>query len=474
MFVMKQHFSLYTERLDNCFCSTGVRSGNGPLRFRTLIKTGIALLLAGQVPLAVAEDISLPRLIDLAIEQDAWLQGSHYQEQAQFARGNSAYQLPDPTISLKFANLPVDTFNLDQEAMTQVVAGISQMFPPGDSRALKQQQLHQQGARQPSLRDDRKAFIRLQLSTIWLGYQQAQRSIKLLQSNLSLYDQLTDITEAGYASALVRVGQDDLIKAQLDRVQVDDRLTRLQQQADVSRAQLLLWVYNPDGDYSFAVSDAIPEIKSRYDQLLSDRVEMQRVIGATAHHPKVKAIESQIQAAETGVQIQHQQYKPQWGINASYGYRADDLNGRDRADLFSVGVTLQMPLFGSARQDSQVQAAVADVEKLRTQRQLLIRQLRSELLTAQSRKERLSQRQSLYQQQLLPKARQQVRATLSAYEVDNGSYSDVIRARIAELNIRLALIEIETEHQLQTIQMNYLLAGSWNTPVQPESTGVKQ
>ena len=40
--------------------------------------------------------------------------------------------LPDPVISLNAMNLPTDTFNLGQEAMTQMQAGISQAIPfPG-------------------------------------------------------------------------------------------------------------------------------------------------------------------------------------------------------------------------------------------------------------------------------------------------------------------------------------------------------
>ena len=46
--------------------------------------------------------------------------------------------LPDPVISLNAMNLPTDTFNLGQEAMTQMQVGISQAIPfPGKLALLE-------------------------------------------------------------------------------------------------------------------------------------------------------------------------------------------------------------------------------------------------------------------------------------------------------------------------------------------------
>ena len=53
----------------------------------------------------------------------------------------AAGQLPDPQLTIGIANLATDTFAFNQEPMTQLKVGVSQMFPRGESRALKQQQL---------------------------------------------------------------------------------------------------------------------------------------------------------------------------------------------------------------------------------------------------------------------------------------------------------------------------------------------
>ena len=63
-----------------------------------------------------------------------------------------------------------------------------------------------------------------------------------------------------------------------------------------------------------------------------------------------------------------QKYKPEWGVNASYGYRDDDPMGNSRADLFSVGVTFDLPLFTDNRQDKEVKSAISKTEAIKTEK----------------------------------------------------------------------------------------------------------
>jgi hypothetical protein len=86
-----------------------------------------ALLLTGvlgvawmpAVAVAGSEADSLQRAIQIAIDQDPWLTGSMSTEAALENEAIASAQLPDPQVSLKAGNLPVDTFDLNQEGMTQ-------------------------------------------------------------------------------------------------------------------------------------------------------------------------------------------------------------------------------------------------------------------------------------------------------------------------------------------------------------------
>ena len=76
---------------------------------------------------------------------------------------------------------------------------------------------------------------------------------------------------------------------------------------------------------------------------------------------------------------------------------------------------------------------------------------------------RLTDRSALYRDRLLEEMHEQAEASLSAYTSDDGDFSEVVRARIAELNARVEALDIEI-NRLQTIsQLNYFFAGSEDT-----------
>ena len=58
---------------------------------------------------------------------------------------------------------------------------------------------------------------------------------------------------------------------------------------------------------------------------------------------------------------------------------------------------------------------------------------------------RLSDRQSIYQEQLLKQTHDQAEASLTAYTNDDGDFAEVVRARIAELNARISALRIDVD-----------------------------
>jgi outer membrane protein TolC len=350
--------------------------------------------------------------------------------------------------------------------MTQLVAGVSQMYPRGDSRRLKRQQLQQQSAQQPLLRSERQAQLTLTITQLWLDAYQARQSIKLIERDRALFDQLVDISLAGYSSALGLTRQQDLIKAQLEQTRIEDRLVRLLQKQEVAEQRLLEWLLpsgngssTPEVNFLSVYSTEQPIIASLYAERWKDKPPSNSELASIfIRHPSVQKIDQSIAVAVTAVRLAKQKYKPQWGMNASYGFRGEDASGRDRADLFSVGVTVSMPLFSTVKQDREVDAATASQEKVRTDRSLMIRQMIASFHSARTQLERLEQRRTLYDRKLIPQIKQQIQASLHAYESDNGSFIEVLRPRIDELNAQIEYLQIKVAKQKQIAQLNYFLS----------------
>ena len=403
------------------------------------------------------EPLKLEQAVALAVDADPWLTGSQFTQEALNDEAIAAATLPDPRMSLMAGNFPVDSFDINQEAMTQLSVGVSQMFPRGDSLALAQHQKQQLAEQHPLLRLDRKAKVSAMVSQLWLEAFKAQESIRLIEQDRALFEQLVDAAKAGYSSALGRARQQDVIRAQLELTRLEDRLTMLRQQQQAAQKRLTEWIGAPATvplapvlpTQSLSRPLSVPTIKQSSEHT---RYEWIR------HHPALRALDQRIDATQTGVDLAKQKYKPEWGLTAQYGYRDSDPMGRDRADLFSVGVTFDLPIFTGNRQDKEVSAAVNRTEAIKTEKHLLGRRLMAELETASVQLARLDERQALYADQLLPQMAEQAEASLTAYNNDDGDFAEAVRARIAELNAKVDALAIAVDRQKTIAQINYLLA----------------
>jgi hypothetical protein len=66
--------------------------------------------------------LSLKDAVERAQQQDPWIQGSLYRQQALEAQSTLASALPDPMVTAGFANLPTNTFNFHRGAKGPVLS----------------------------------------------------------------------------------------------------------------------------------------------------------------------------------------------------------------------------------------------------------------------------------------------------------------------------------------------------------------
>ncbi|WP_281561033.1 TolC family protein [Thalassomonas sp. RHCl1] len=428
---------------------------------------------AGQ---AATQPLSFEQTIKRALANDPWLNASRYQQSALESMSRFSATLPDPKVSVALANLGTDKFDFEQEAMTQLKVGVSQMFPRGDSLQIKQQQLTIQSQQYPLQRRDREAKVTVTVGSLWLDAYLAQESIALIEKNYALFEQLSDVAQASYSSALGKTRQQDIVRAQLELTRLEDRLVQLKQKQLVYQQKLNQWLLayqeglelnqaflpaDLPGSFSSGVislGKQMPELELLRAELLSakQQIPAQQLARELMAHPTLAVFDKKIQAADQGIKLAKQSYLPQWGVNASYGLRGDDAMGNNRADLFSVGVTFDLPLFTENRQDQLVQAEVFKSEAIKTEKLLLLRQLMSAFYAGQAKLKRLEQRSYLYRDELLPQIHLQAEASLTAYTSDDGDFAEVVRARIAELNAEIDALAIRVGIEKTILELNYL------------------
>ena len=438
--------------------------------FQLIALIGLLSLFIGMAQSA-GNTLTLEEAVKAAQLNDPWLVGNRHSQDAIESMSVAAGTLPDPKVTFGVANLPTDTFDFNQEAMTQFKVGVAQMFARGDSLAIKRKQIETVGSQFPFQRLDRKAKIVVAVSKLWLDVYKAQESINLIEKDRPLFEQLADVAEASYSAALGKTRQQDIVRAQLELTRLDDRLTVLRQKQEMLLEKLSEWLSEYFREQYSDISTAatvlpwsrleldknLPDIKMVQESLyLAEKeADHQKLFEYFSKHPSLLALNRKIEASKIGIDLAREKYKPVWGVNVNYGYRDEDQNGRDRADFVSIGFSFDLPYFTGNRQDKEVESSISQAEAVKTQKWALLRKMIAGFEKNRTQLNRLNERQLLYQVQLLPQIHEQAEASLTAYTNDDGDFAEVVRARIAELNAQIDALGIDVERQKSIIELNY-------------------
>lgn len=429
-----------------------------PIPPRVIRPAIICVLVLTSLPGWAKPELELINVIDAAIENDPWLRQSARMQDALMEESHADGALPDPRVTIGAANLPTDTFDTGQEGMTQATIGLSQQIPRGDSLQLAREKKTRMADVQPFRRQNRREQVKEKVTHLWLDLWRSQESIRLIEDNRGLFDQLSDVAEAGYTSATMGSRQQDIIRASLELTRLEDRLTALNTQLSSGRESLSEWVGAETAQ--LPISGTVPP--ELLAELPGGRPGTE--IDGVVRHPSIRATDQLIDAQATDVDLARQAYKPEWSVFAQYGYRDRAPNGQDRADLFSVGIGFDLPLFTGNRQDRKLRSSTARLEAARSERILQMRELQARARAAMARIERLDERLRLYRQALLPQMEEQASAALTAYDNDDGDFAEAVRARIDELNARVELTQIIAERAKNVASFRYLTSHSSEAP----------
>lgn len=392
-----------------------------------------ALAFLAAASIADAEGLSLAAAEQMALANDPSLRAVQSRQAALDELAVAGGELPDPVLRTGVMSLPTDTWELGQEPMTQVVVGLSQKFPRGRTRELRSEQMLEQSAALDETLGDQRLRIALSVREEFL---EVLKQLKLAEINaeaIEAFADLADITQDYYATG--RVQQQDVLRAAVELARVQDRATRIAQEEDRARARLETWI----GPAAWQALD------SDWPDLGSPPT-LAEIRTGLAQHPRIAALQQRVVAADTGVELADQRYRPEFGVDLTYGGRGgDNMDGSSRSDLFSVMVMMDLPLFHGNRQDRYKAAAVFEASAAAFERDDMYRRLQSEAAMQTTTLARQQQRLALFEESLLPDAEFNAEAAFSAYQAALDSLTTLMRARITEYELLLEYATLRAE-----------------------------
>lgn len=349
--------------------------------------------------------------------------------------------LPDPMLSFSPANLPTDSFNLEQDPMTQMQLGISQQIPYPGKLALKETIARYMANAATSQVDEIRLQLNRDVKTLWWRLFFLDRSLEVIEINKTLLKQFVEIAQTKY-----KVGQglqQDVLLAQLELSKLIDQNIELdsKRKQEAARLNALL---NRATDSRIQLP-TLTDIDTDLPSLKSASAIMQL---AQANRPELAQQRLLIEAATARRELAQRDLLPDFSVGATYGFRqGNNPNGDNRSDLLSLRIGINVPIFADSKQKMAISQRSIEVKQQHYALHDRWLAIQADITATLAEYNRTQQQVLLFRTGVIPQARQTVASMLAGYQVNKVDFLNLIRAQITQYNYETRLWQTISEGQ---------------------------
>lgn len=407
---------------------------------RKIPRLGLGLLFVlgaahAQAPLTLAQ------VQALAIDDQPQLAAQAAEVRAFDARAISAGQLPDPQLMAGVQDLPInreDAYSLRRDDFTMFSVGITQEFPRASKRELRgeKQRLMARGAEDQLQELQRR--IERESGLAYLELYEPEQAQTLVSAMLVEAERSQKAAEIAYRAG--RNEQADVLAADVSLSLLRDKQAEYRQMAEHARQNLARWigtVAQQPADTSAPTFAAPPTLAA--------------IVAALPQHPGLRIYERSRDLAQNEIAQSRQAYKPDWRVALDYGHRID------YADLVTLKLGIDLPMFTRNRQDSDALAARAELDKADAQRDDALRDFTAQASAAHHDWRRITERLSYFDSTVLPQSRARVEAATLSYGAGRGTLSSLLDARRALLDVQLQRLTLAVDAARNRLALQYFI-----------------
>ena len=410
-------------------------------------KAALLILLLNVFSIVHAEGsglLTLQSALSAAVQDNPNLAQIQARSRAMAAIPSQVGSLPDPVISFNALNLPVDTFDLGQENMTQLQGGISQAIPfPGKLALREEVASFEAEAASHDVTEARWRLLRDVKKTWWALFY-LDRALEIITANQNLLRQFVEIAQTKY-----EVGeglQQDVLLAQLELSRFLDNELRLIGSRGKAEAQLNALLDKP-ADHNINIPEQVSDV---LPTLLAETALFQQ---AENYRAFLASRRESINAAQSRLDLAKKNYYPDFKVGAFYGGREDTLNGRERADFLSLKLSMNVPIFASSKQSKAIDQRASELMQNKYALQDEWNQVRAEISTAYSEFQQTKNQVVLFKSGIIPQARQTVASMLAGYQVNKVDFLNLVRSQITLFNYETQYWKALTEANQAVAQL---------------------
>jgi len=414
-------------------------------RVMVLLLLALAWALGGAVPLAAAGPGNLPSdlqaLIAEALQANPEVKQMRSLHDASKEAIRSAGALDDPELAFVLKDLPVDTWSFNKEDMTQKMLEISQKIPFPGKRRLRSEVAASQADSEGYTYRDKVNEVRTKVVQAYWGLSLAHAGYDLTQKNKQFWEQVVRVAETRYG---VGQGQQaDVIQAQVELGNYLDRLLQWTQRQESARADLN------------ALRSQPPQTPITRPALLQPRpfpLPLDQLLAQAEARPQLQALKALIAKQEKAVDLAKKDYFPDFTLGFGYGFRENlgpPVNVK-QPDMFTSKVMVNLPIWYGAKIKPRIREEQAKQVAAQEAHQNALNMLNAAIKDRHAKLQRLARQVALFDQGIVPQARQAATASLASYQVGALTFAQLYQSQIA-----VYLAELQLQEYLKDFEENW-------------------
>jgi cobalt-zinc-cadmium efflux system outer membrane protein len=385
---------------------------------------------------ATASPLTFQQALDRARTDAPSLEARQRQVRAARSAADAADALPDPTLDLSLQNVPVsgpEAFSLGADFMTMQTIGIRQAFPNAAKRHARLGRAEANiAAAEASVAVEARS-VRVATALAWTDLYFAEQRLEILELLDKSIDALAGTVGARITSGSARPSQ-GLEPRQL-RAELADRRSDIEAEIAKAKAELTRWTGDPDPQVVGAPPDWA--------------IDPDRLIATVDALPRLQALDAATAQAEADVRLARAEKRPDWSVNVGYSRR-----GPNYADMVSVGVSIDLPLFAKHRQDPVIAARAEEANAARLERAAAEREMRAQIESDLAEHRAHHERYMRAKNTLVPLAEQRAELDRESYAAGRIDLGTALDATIALANARIDALDREAMAARDGIRIN--------------------
>ena len=400
----------------------------------TVILVCIFVVFGSNASAYEPEALTLERAVEIATANNQGLEMARADAEASRAIPSQEGALPDPMLGLNALNLPTDTFDLDQEPMTQMQVSLSQKFPFPGRRGLQQEAGEKDATAAVFHISEQQNQLVAKVRSAWWQLAYLDQAIEIIEQNQNLMRDFIEIAQTKY-----KVGkglQQDVLLAQLELSKLINRQLPLEGMREAAEAELNALMDRQPGERivldTRELNVSLRELPPQEDLLQI----------SLASRPLLDVQREKVEAARLRVDVAKKKSWPDFTVGAAYGFRdATDPTGRDLPDVMSFRLGFNLPIYSGSKQDKEIEQRTSTYFGRKYAFNESLRVIQADVAKNHARYHAASDQVSLYESAIIPQAQQTVSAMLSGYQVNKVDFLNVVNAQLALYNAQISYWE---------------------------------